>query len=255
MNMRALIVLLLIPFVLSSAWASAADDAARKSADALLKDLKQGLRQRKSSDEFERQDALQLVVTSIDSLTSDFPLYEERTQRDVVRAVAGVLSKWVDDESEPLHFAAAAALSEMGEQGAEAIRKTRGISHIDRNVAVRSILVEALGKHRSEKDLDYFFSLLEDDAPEIVRSACNALSEYYEADQALRKRIFQRVLKVYGKAHDNDAKKKGEDEIAHDRLLRIEVPMNYALDRMTGFAIQSVPEWRKWWDEHQAEDW
>lgn len=260
---------LLIPIVLATGWPSptyepsagvipagyVAEEDETKAAKALLKDLKKGLKARRSTDEFVRQEAIQLVVTSIDSLTSDFDLYEERTQRDVVKAMASILAKWVDDDSEPLHFAAAVALSEMGDQGAAAIRKTRGISHIDRNLSVRALLIEALGKHRVEKDCDYFFSLLTDDSPEIVRSACNALAEYYEADQALRKRIFQQVIKVYGKAHDADAKKKGEDEIARDRLLRIEVPMNYVLDRMTGYDLQSIPEWREWWAEHQADDW
>jgi len=265
------LIALLIPFVFATGgsftpcepWATVnpaatgqdGGDDEPKTAKELLKDLKRGLKARRSSDEFERQDAIQLVVTSIDSLTYDFDLYEERTQKDVVKAMAGILSKWVDEDSEPLHFAAAVALSEMGDHGAAAIRKTRGISHIDRNMAVRALLVEALGKHRVEKDCDYFFSLLTHDSPEIVRSACNALAEFYEADQALRKRIFQQVLKVYGKAHDADAKKKGEDDIAHERLLRIEVPMNYTLDRMTGYDLQSVPEWREWWAKHQDGEW
>lgn len=246
---------LVVVAVLLLASVAGADDTTPTTADDHIAALRQGMKDRRRSDSLEKENATLAVVGAIDQLTAAFATYDERTQRDVVRAVAGVLAVWTDEDDAEVHYAAAAALSDMGPPGAEALRNTRGVSHLDRNVDVRRILIQALGKHRDPADVDYFVKLLADDDTRIVNAGAAALAEYFDADATLRKKIARAVLKEYLKAHRDHEKSKGNDAAARERLLAIEVGMNQALDRMTAQNLQSAPEWDAWLKAHINEDW
>ena len=160
-----------------------------------------------------------------------------------------------DTEGQQVYFAAAAALSEMGEMGEAGLKKAMKTKSIGKMVDVQTLLIEALGKHKNEKNIGLFTDLLVNTDPKIAKAAVMALSEYRDSEAKVRKAITEELVKQYATTHNADMRAKGNDATARERLLMIEVVMNEALAMMTLQSFQSAPEWESWYNDNRNKKW
>lgn len=222
--------------------------------------LKEGLKGVNARDEDEKSEAIEKVRSAIDEMTTNYSAYDEKQQREVAKQITAVFSVRLkngeeDREGQQIYQAAAAALSEMGEMGEVGLKKAMKTKSLKKMVDVQTLLIEALGKHKNDKNVDMLTKLLVDDDPKIVKSAVVALSEYRDAEGKVRKKIVEELVKQYATTYNADLKAKGNDTTARERLLAIEVPMNQALSMLTLQNFQSAPEWEKWYNDNRNRKW
>lgn len=216
----------------------------------------------RDSKEDVRDKAIEEVRTAVDQLTGGYKGYEEAQQKEVVKGIAKIFNTRVYEDREggdvsgdKIYLNAAAALSDMGDEGEKVLKKALDIKSLEKKPAVRETIVEALGKHRNEKNVDMFIKMLVDDDPKLVRGAVNALGEYHESDGKLRKKIAEALVKQYANTHNLDLKEKGRNPVWRDRLTTIEVPMNESLGKLTLQNLQSAPDWEKWFNDNRNKNW
>lgn len=196
------------------------------------------------------------VIEAVDQLTLNFKSYDEAQQKAIVNALAKIYAVRTDDGKDRIYNAASAALSEMGPTAEPILIKAMGIKHLEKRLEVQAFLVEALGKHKDEKQIDFFVKLLVNDEPKLVVAAIKSLSEFRDSDAKVRKRIAEQLVRSYATTHNMDNKAKGKDEVWHQRLLAIEVPMNDTLSMLTlQTNITTAPEWEKWFNDNRNKNW
>lgn len=241
-----------------SPWSMGQEDG--PSPDEHVASLKTGLKGVNDRDEDKKSEAIELVRSSIDSLLSDYGAYDTKKQRKVAEEITRVFSLKLkkgeeDREGQAVYYAAAAALSEMGEMGEAGLKKAMKTKSIGKMIEVQAMLIEALGKHRNEKNIDTFAKLLVNSNPKIAKAAVISMSEYRDSKPKVRKRISEELVKQYATTHNADMRAKGNDTTSRERLLMLEVPMNEALSMLTLQSFQSAPEWEKWYNDNRNKKW
>lgn len=230
------------------------------SPDEFLASLDTGLKGVNDREEDKKSEAIELVRSSIDSLLSGYTSYDASQQRKVAEEITGVFSLRLkkgeeDTEGQQVYYAAAAALSEMGEMGEAGLKKAMKVKSISKMVEVQAMLIEALGKHKNEKNIDMFAKLLVNSEPKLAKAAILSLSEYRDSEAKVRKEITEELVKQYATTHNADLKAKGNDATSRERLLMLEVPLNEALAMLTLQSFQSAPEWESWYNDNRNKKW
>jgi HEAT repeats len=217
--------------------------------------IEEALKFAKSQDAEKREPAEVKIVESIDKLLIEYKNIPADRQKAAVATLGKVFQTKTPDDSNRIYIAAAAALSEMGPDGEAAILKAMKVQHLEKRIEVQATLIRALGKHHDEKQIDFLTKLLLKDNNEIVKAAIEALGEYRESDAKVRKKITEALVREYAKTYSADFLAKGKDEVWHDRLLAIEVPMNQSLEMLTLQRLQTAPEWEKWFNDNRNKPW
>lgn len=202
-----------------------------------------------------RAAAAGVVVDAIDKVLVEYKNIPAERQKTVASTLGKIFAVRAEEDVNRVYIAAAAALSEMGPEGEAQLLKAFKVSHLEKRVEVQAFLIRALGKHRNEKQIDFFVKLLLKDEVELAKAATEALGEYREADGKVRKKITEALVREYAKTHNADNAAKGKDQVWHDRLLAIEVPMNTSLEMLTLQRFQSAPEWEKWFNDNRNKNW
>lgn len=202
-----------------------------------------------------RAAAATTIVEAIDKVLVEYKNIPPERQKPVVATMGKIFQTRTDEDSNRIYIAASAALSEMGPEGEAQLLKAFKVSHLEKRVEVQAYLVRSLGKHKNEKQIEFFVKLLVKDEIELVKAATEALGEYRESDGKVRKKIAEALVREYAKTHNADNSAKGKDQVWHDRLLAIEVPMNTSLEMLTLQRFQSAPEWEKWFNDNRNKNW
>jgi hypothetical protein len=202
-----------------------------------------------------REAAAGKLVEAIDQLTASYAALPADRQKPVVAAITKIFSVRTPDEENRIYIAAAAALSEMGEAGEAGLLKAMKVSHLEKRIEVQATLLEALGRHCNEKHVDLFVKTLLKAETQLVVAAIKSLGEYRESDGKVRKRIAEALVKEYARTNSAEVAAKGKDEVARQRLLDLEVPMNVALEMVTLQRFESAPEWEKWFNDNRNKNW
>jgi len=247
-----------------------------------LESLTAGLKARKTNDDDLRHDADTKIVEALDLLLLDFRRYDEKQQKEVIKAISKIFKIRTQENEDRIYIAAAACLSdirpepdqesqdqelpeeesetaarmsEMGSQAAKEIKSAMNVKHLEKRGDVQVVLIEALGKHRNEKDIEFFVKLMRSNEDKIVVAAINSLSQFRDSKPDVRKEIAEELVKQYANTNNLNNKEKGKNPVFKDRFYAIEVPMNEALAAITLQSFQSPEEWEKWYNDNRNKRW
>jgi len=220
-----------------------------------LKTLEEGLKERKSNDDDERHEAENKINEALDHLLLDFTHYDEKEQKKVVSEIGDIFKIRAPEDEDRIYIMAAACLSEMGPQAEKSLKGAMKIKHLEKRVDVQAVLIDALGRHKDEKNIDMFVKLMNSAENKIVVAAVKSLSMYRDSDSKVRKEIVEELVKQYANANNLNAKEKGKNPVFRERLLAVEVPMNEALAALTLQSFQTSAEWEKWYNDNRNKRW
>jgi hypothetical protein len=153
-----------------------------------------------------------------------------------------------------LYLAAATALGEMAPESVPVFLKWIGDKAHRKDIPLQRLMILKLGKCKSEQGREPLTDLLNDDSPQIQAAAAEALGEYAEFDQKVRKQTFEALLKILtGVKGEVDSAP--TDTIARDRYDTIAAPIVTSLQRLSGHEEHHPDEWQRWWNKHKKDDW
>ncbi len=220
-----------------------------------LKEVEAALAARRTPKEEERSAADERLVKAVDGLTSDFSKYDDAGKKSVIDAMGKVFVVRTDENEDRIYGAAAAALSDMGPEAAGVLIRAYKLKHIEKKPDARASIVEALGKLKDPKQIEFFSKLLNDSDTKVVVAAITSLAEFKDADAKIRKAVAETLVKQYANTNNLDAKEKGKNPTFHQRLLDIEQPMNDALGKLTLQSFTDSAAWEKWFNDNRNKKW
>ena len=256
MNAKLTSTLLILGLLIPSAVAWA-QDKEQITADPTehLTTLAVGLKERKTNDDDQRHDAETKIVEALDLLLLDYNNYDEKQKKLVIGAISKIFKVRTPENEDRIYIGAAACLSEMGPAAESDLKSAMKIKHLEKRIDVQVMLIEALGKHKNEKNVDFFIKLMRTNENQILVAAIKSLSEYRDSEAKVRKQIAEELVKQYASANSLNTKEKGKNPVFKDRFYAIEVPMNEALAALTLQSFQSSPEWEKWFNDNRNKRW
>lgn len=178
-------------------------------------------------------------------------------------AIVKALDKCIKEKRKPndeglpnnsLHLAAAEALGMMGPESVKPLIGWVGHKQHDEDLALQRKLILSLGKTKDEKAADTLLDLLDNHQPQIQAAGAEALINYDGAEEKLRKRIFEDLLKTLMRVRaviDQDQ----NEIIEHERWDIISGPIVSTLKRLSGQDINDAHDWQHWWNKNKKADW
>jgi hypothetical protein len=201
----------------------------------------------------------QEAIGVIDKLFGEFKESGPKDRAAIVKALDKCFTeKRQEDENgvrdNKLYIAATTALGDMAPESVPVFLKWIGDKAHRKDLALQRLLILKLGKTKALEGREPLVKLLKDDQPQIQAAAAEALGEYAEVEQKLRKDTFEELLKllmgVKGQVDSNST-----DTIARERYDTIAAPIVTSLQRLSGHEENVPEEWQRWWNKNKKEDW
>jgi hypothetical protein len=194
-------------------------------------------------------------VGIIDKLVIAYRSGDEKTKGTIANTVARAFEQRRDDDKgDDLFRAAAAAMSEMGEPGAKALVTALKHKNFKKRTEVRAVMLQAIGSQKDPKNSKLLTDYLKDNEPRLVAAAADAIANYREAPEKLRKDLVEELVKAYA-TQDANVKKNPKDQVQKDRLDAYEVNMNNALLALTGQTFEDATKWQAWFNDNKNKPW
>lgn len=198
------------------------------------------------------------AIAVIDQLLQEWPRSGPKDRAAILKSLGKAMNETrreLEDgvPDNKLFIAVATALGEMGVEASKELQKWVGNKKHRKDLALQRRLVLSLGKTRDPKAVKPLLDLLNDKDNIIVAAACQALAEYEEADQDLRKKAFNELLKLLmtTKALTADP----NDLVARARYDAIAAPIITTLQKLSGHDERKPEEWQRWWNKNKKADW
>lgn len=196
------------------------------------------------------------AIRAIDALTQLSANAGPKDRGKIAKAVAGAYSLRRDQHS--LYKAATFSLSTLGEEGVKPLldaAQDRTFKKPDDGLPeLRAEFVKALGRTKSLKAVDPLLDFLKDKDYVVIAGASEALGHYRKADESVRKKIADKLIKLISTAEaakladasDNEAKLK-YDTIGGTIIT--------SLQSVTGEGFREPSEWMKFWNDAKKKSW
>lgn len=198
------------------------------------------------------------AVAVIDKLFQEFPQSGKKDRASIVAGLGKCFSQKRKEleggiKDNKLFIAAAVALGEMGPESVKVLEKWIGDKRHRKDLALQQRLIRALGKTKNTKAVKTLLGLLDDKEDVLVGCTAEALGEYGEAPQKLRKEIFNELLKIL---MTNRALMKDPNNItARDRYDVVAAPIITTLQALSGHDERNPDHWQRWWNKNKKGDW
>jgi HEAT repeat protein len=153
-----------------------------------------------------------------------------------------------------LNLAAAAALGQMGPESTKVLMGWIGHKDLKKDPAVQQRLIKSLGRTHDKDGIKTLVSKLEDKDALIVSAAAEAMGEFSAMDLAVRKSLFEPLLKslmTAKGAKDQNA----NDLVARERYDAIAAPIVTSLGKLAKHDERDPEKWQVWWNKNRAADW
>jgi hypothetical protein len=219
--------------------------------------LKEVVADKKFAREAEGVEAIdKLLIKSRDGL-------DPKDQAAVVKALAGVMK---DGKPRPsnkteLYVGAAQALGYFGAEGAKVLKDTYVSKRLpDRPewVPFREHVLKNLGRTKDESMVKFLLDeALRSPEAALAAAAGEALGNFEESKDTLRKEIVSELLKRYGELSEK-ASQLGtsiDAQDAQNRLNTMQHRWNGALARLTRQNFTTFREWQAWHNDHKGKPW
>ena len=199
------------------------------------------------------------AVALIDKLVQEFPQSGPKDRKSIVDG----LGKCFDQTRKELDggvldnklmIAAAVALGEMGESATKTIEKWIGNKKHRKDVALQRRLILSLGKTKDTDGIKTLLKLLDDKDSVIIGASAEALANFSEAPQKMRKDVFNELLKLLMTTKalmDGDA----GDITSRERYDVVAAPIITTLQALTGHDERKPESWQRWWNKNKKKDW
>lgn len=206
----------------------------------------------------ERGQEDQEAVAVIDTLVTEFPACGPKDRAAIVKALDKCFKEKRPEEEggrqNGLYMAAATALGQMAPESVPVL-----LSWIDHkshrgDLPLQRTLILQAGATKDEKASKDIVKLLKHHEAQVQAAAAEALGNYGEAEQDLRKDMFKELLEtlmtVKGQK-DSDP----NDTIARDRWDVIAAPIITSMKALSGHDENDPQAWQAWWNDNKKEDW
>lgn len=158
-----------------------------------------------------------------------------------------------------LYTGAAAALGYCGDDGAKVLKKAYDNKRFpDKKewVPLREQLLKYLGRTKDESMVKFLCSEARRQPEAALQAAAGeALGNYEESKEAIRKEIVGELLIRYGELSELASQGNVEAQNAQDRLAALSDKWNTALSRLTRQQFATFRDWQTWHNKHKNEAW
>ncbi|MFT7668167.1 MAG: hypothetical protein ACI8X5_000854 [Planctomycetota bacterium] len=203
------------------------------------------------------QDAEAIAI--MDSMIQEWPMCGPKDRGSITKALGKCFDQKRQELSEGipnnrLYLAAAVALGEMGEFASPILTKCIDNKKHRRNLPLRRTLVLSLGKTKDLDVVDDLVDLINDKDYIIVASTAEALGEFKEAPEKVRKEIFNELMKILVTLK---AIKDGDinDIAAREKWDVVSAPIITTLQDLSGHDETQPEAWQHWWNKNKKKDW
>jgi len=188
----------------------------------------------------------------------------EEDDADIVKVLSKVLLKGKVRPADKiaLYDAAAHALSQQGEAGADVLQKAydnKGRFKAKPEwVPLREKLLRAIGKTKDESKIKFLLDEARRSPEAALQAAAGeALGNFEGSKEKVRKEIVGDLLVRYGSMSEkaNQIGSNIESQNARDRLAALSGKWNETLKKLTGQDFDTFLEWQKWHNDNKNKDW
>ncbi|MDF1798066.1 MAG: HEAT repeat domain-containing protein [Planctomycetota bacterium] len=199
------------------------------------------------------------AIAVMDTLLQEFEESGPKDRASIVKSFEktfGLKRKENEDGSQEARVATAAAicLAKMAPESVPVLAKlSSGKAFKDNEALYRRVLI-SLGKTEHEDAVDPLLDLVDHKRPVIQGAAIEALANFREQDQKVRKEVVNKVLKVVlpiKSITDQDS----EDIVARERYDIVGPPAITTLQNLTDENLRDFVEWQQWWNKNKNRDW
>ncbi len=199
------------------------------------------------------------AIGDIDKLYQEFPKCGPKDRGAVVKALSKCFEAKRKEAEEgvpnnKLHIAAARALGDMGPESTKPLVGWVGHKNFRKDLVLQRYLLLSLGKTRDKDGLKTLVVNLENKDASIVSAAAEAMGDFADADQTLRKEVFDSLLKPLMSAKSS-ADVVSTDQTAKDRFDIIKAAIITSLGKLSKHTEQDPDEWQRWWNKNKRADW
>ncbi len=220
--------------------------------------LKEVVEDRKCARDAEGLDLITVLVQKWQAGLAD------KDKRDVVKGLEGALNKGKlrEPDKAQIYTATATALGQLGPEGAKPLQSAFEGKRFPQKapwVPLRETMLKALGKAKDEAMIKFLCDTARSDPePPLQAAAGEALGNFDDAKEAIRKDIVASLLNQYG-TMDSKARVIDPADIEaqnmRKRLAVIQGKWNDTLRRLTKQTFDTYPEWQEWWNKNKGKDW
>lgn len=188
---------------------------------------------------------------------------DPKDQTAIVKALDGVFTggKQRPPDKTELYIGAAQALGYCGAEGAKVLKETyAGKRFPDKPewVPFREHLLKNLGRTKDESMVKFLINeAVRSHQAALAAAAGEALGNFEESKDALRKEIVSDLLRKYGEL-DEKASQIGTNidaQNAKDQLSALQDKWNTALGKLTRQNITTFREWQAWYNKNKGHPW
>jgi len=205
-----------------------------------------------------KQDAEAIAV--IDTLTQEFEKSGVKDRGAIVKGL-GACFEVKRQESEDglrdnkLYIATAVCMRTMGPESAPVLIKWIGHKDHRKDLALQSKLITSLGKTRDEAGRKVILKLLVDKSPAVQAAAAEALGEFAEAEQEVRKECVKELITTALMPAKALVDVQTPNQADRDRWDTISAPIITSLQRLTRASETDPQKWLAWWNDNKKKNW
>lgn len=206
-----------------------------------------------------RGDADAEAISVLENLLREFEASGPKDKEAIAKAVGASLTERrkelaPEQPDERLGVAAATALGRMGDAGGTALLKHLDHKNLRERPASYRAAILALGNTRHAKGVKELIGLLPNHDAAVQAAAAEALGNYDQADQKVRKEIFKELLETIMPVKnvvDTDA----TDAEAKRRFDTIATPILGSMKKVSRHEEPDLQAWQRWWNHNKNGDW
>ncbi len=203
------------------------------------------------------------AVGTIDKLHIEFPKCGPKDRAAVVEALNKVFTaRRLEDKTgvreNKIFIAAAVSMRDMAPESPKILMSWINQKDHRKDLALQEKLVQSLGKTKDEEGRKFLLKLLTDKSPRVLAAASEALGEFGEADQKIRKEVFEALLKLLMEskaAADAGSAQQKPDPISSERWNAIAAPIITSLQALSKHEENDPQKWQTWWNKNKKADW
>ncbi|HTF87481.1 MAG TPA: HEAT repeat domain-containing protein [Planctomycetota bacterium] len=154
-----------------------------------------------------------------------------------------------------LYMASAVCLRDMGPESAPILMKWIGHKDHRKDLPLQAQLIKSLGKTKDEDGRKALIKLLVDKTPAIQAAAAEALGEFAEADQKVRKECVDELIKNALMPAKGAIDVQTPNQADKDRWDTISAPIITSLQRLSRHTETDPQKWQAWWNDNKKKDW
>ena len=205
---------------------------------------------------------------TLDTLSTEFAKSGPKDRLAMVKAVARILTvprkdlaKDIPDEE--LKTYAGVILGRMGPESADELIGHLGSKKLRECPKAHRAVVLALGQTQVEKAVKPLLKLINDGDWAVAAAGAEALGNFTNVDQKVRKVIFDELLNRVIHLADIIETDQGQNNFGgandYEQMVKefeiLRGPIRSTLEKLTKHSEQGFLQWRSWWNDNKKKDW